>query len=72
MRIVQKKDSRSVQFCFLREGEVFLSREDVSYMKVRAVEHFNAVRLSDGILKYFTRDDVVKHCPDAVLTLEEE
>lgn len=72
MRIVQKKDSRSVHFCFLREGEVFLSGEDVSYMKVQACEHFNAVRLSDGILKYFTHNAVVKHCPDAFLTLEEE
>lgn len=72
MRIIQKEDSRLVQFCFLKDGEVFLDRENVPYMKIRLCEHFNVVRLSDGILKYFTRDDVVKHCPDAVLTLEEE
>lgn len=72
MRIVQKKDSRLVQFCFLKDGEVFLDREEVPFMKVRAVEHFNAVRLCDGVLKYFCREDVVKSYPDAFLTLEEE
>lgn len=71
MRIVQK-NSRSVQFCFLKDGEVFLDREEVPFMKVRACDHFNAVRLRDGILKYFRHDDVVKSYPDACLTLEEE
>ncbi len=72
MRIVQK-NSRSVQFCFLREGEVFLDGEDVPYMTVQSYDDgFNAVRLSDGILKHFSHDAIVKFCPDAFLTLEEE
>lgn len=71
MRIAQK-DSRSVQFCFLREGEVFLDKEDVPYMKVRSYDGFNVVRLTNGILKHFNHDDVVKSYPDAFLTLEEE
>lgn len=72
MRIIQKEDSRLVQFCFLKDGEVFLDRENVPYMKIRPCEHFNVVRLTTGALKYFTQDAIVKSCPDAVLTLEEE
>lgn len=70
MRIIQKEDSRLVHFCFLKEGEVFLDREDVPYMKVRAYDDLNAVRLSDGLLDCFNHDDIVKLCPDAFLTLE--
>ena len=72
MRIIQKEDSRLVQFCFLKDGEVFLDRENVPFMKVRPCDHFNVVRLTNGVLKYFTNDDIVKSCPDAFLTLEEE
>lgn len=72
MRIVQKEDSRLVQFCFLKDGEVFLDREGVPFMKVRPCEHFNVVRLTNGVLKYFTHDAIVKSCPNAFLTLEEE
>lgn len=71
MRIVQKS-SCSVQFCFLNEGEVFLDREDIPYMKTRPCEDCNAVRLSDGLLDYFDHDYIVRLCPDAFLTLEEE
>ena len=71
MRIVQK-GSRMVQFCTLREGEVFIDEDDIAYMKARPYDDFSAVRLSDGLLDSFTPDAFVKACPDAFLTLEEE
>ena len=71
MRIV-RNNSRSVHFCFLCEGEVFLDKEDIPYMKVRPDGDFNAVRLSDGLLSHFSHDAIVKSCLDAFLTLEGE
>ena len=71
MRIVQK-DSHVVQFCALREGDVFLDVDNTPYMKVRPYDDFDAVRLSDGLLDGFPPDLVVKACPDAFLTLEGE
>lgn len=71
MRIVQK-DSHVVQFCALREGDVFLDKNNIPYMKVRPYDDFNAARLSDGLLDSFTPDTFVKACPDAFLTLEGE
>lgn len=71
MRIIQKS-SRLAQFCFLNEGVVFLDEENIPYMKVRPDDDFNAVRLSDGLLDHFDHDYIVKFCPEAFLTLEED
>ena len=69
MKIVHK-GSRTVQFCTLLEGEVFLDTDDIPYMKMRLHNGFNAARLSDGLWDSFALDTFVKACPDAFLTLE--
>ena len=64
--------SRAVLFGGLAEGSVFIDEDDIPYMKIRAYDDFNAVRLSDGLLDSFDDNGLVDSYPEAFLTLEEE
>lgn len=71
MKILQVP-SRAVLFGGLAEGSVFIDEDDIPYMKIRAYDDFNAVRLSDGLLDSFDDNGLVDSYPEAFLTLEEE
>ena len=71
MKILQVP-SRAGLFGGLAEGSVFIDEDDIPYMKIRAYDDFNAVRLSDGLLDSFDDNGLVDSYPEAFLTLEEE
>lgn len=65
---INSKEAGDTRFVDLDIGEVFNFNFTGPFMKVDAED--TAVNLRDGIMHYFPEDALVRHLPNASLTLE--